>query len=296
MKKETKSVYEIITETVVDMIEKKGVLPWQIPWNTTTEAMNYKSKKEYRGVNAFLTRMSVFANGYSNSCFLTFNQVKELGGMVKKGSKSLPIVFWNFLEKTERDETGKLCKKVIPLVRYYNVFNLDQIDGIEWKLPKSETFCNTPIASCEYIVAGFKNAPEYSFGGDKAFYAPAFDKIRIPVKEQFAKIENFYSTLFHEFAHSTGHKSRLNRDGVANIQAFGSVDYGKEELIAEMTAAFLCAKAGIENETINQSAAYLANWLRAIKANPKLLIESSSSAQKASDYILGVVTKGKDEE
>jgi antirestriction protein ArdC len=146
----------------------------------------------------------------------------------------------------------------------------------------------TPIECCEQIVAGYKGAPEVTHGHTKAAYRPSADEVIMPSAERFHSNEEYYSTLFHEFTHSTGHKSRLARKGIVDADAsFGDDKYGREELVAEMGAAFLCGHAGIEASTIDNSASYLAGWLKVIKGDPKLIVQAAGAAQKAADLILG---------
>jgi len=289
MKNETKTpAYEIVTKKIIELIEEKKVLPWQIPWKISAidrGTCNYKTKHLYRGVNAFLTQLAVYVYGYSTPYFLTFNQASDLGGSVKKGAKGLPILFWHFLKKQEKNDAGGVEEVTTPIARYYTVFNLDQIDNIQVPENKEEMFFHDPIKACEKVLKEAP-APKIEYLGSRACYSPLTDVITLPVKGKFPKVENFYSTLFHELTHSTGHKSRLNRSSVAEAQTFGTLNYGKEELIAEMGAAFLCGYCGIENETITTNAAYLKEWLSIIKKTPKILIEASSAAQKATDLLL----------
>lgn len=184
--------------------------------------------------------------------------------------------------------------KRIPFLRYYNVFNVAQCDGIE--LPSEETILSpeprpSPIETAEAIVQGMPKRPEIRTGLDRAFYQPAADFVGMPSVEQFKSGEEYYSTLFHELTHATGHKSRLNRKGVAdsegNWSAFGSEPYSKEELCAEMGAAFLCGEAGIVERTVENSASYIASWLQRLKNDSKLVVTAAAQAQKAADYILG---------
>lgn len=282
--------YEVITKKLIEMIEEKKVLPWQIPWKVNGDeynTKNYKTKHAYRGVNAFLTQLAVYCYGYTSPFFVTFNQASDLGGQVKKGSKGLPVIFWNFIKKTEVNTKGETEEVSIPIAKYYTVFNIDQIEGVDWKVEKKkDSVEHEPIKTCEKVLKNKSKKPKIVYGGNRACYSPELDNIRIPSQKQFDEIENFYSTLFHELVHATGHKNRLNRSTVTELCPFGSTNYGKEELVAEMGAAFLCGHCGIENSTIDSSAAYLQSWLTTIKKTPKLLIEASGAAQKAVDYLL----------
>lgn len=281
-------VYQIVTDKMIEALEK-GVCPWQKPWKTTSSDIlpsNYISRKPYQGLNVFL----LLCSGYSCPYFVTFKQAKELGGSVKKGEKGWMVVYWNFLPKKDTQgnpimENGK--PKMIPFLRYYTVFNLEQTEGIKWDKPKApEGLAFSPNEACEQIVKQMPNAPVITFSGNSAYYAPSLDRVNIPPKESFVSIAKLYSTLFHELVHSTGHASRLNREGITSLEGFGSDSYSREELVAEMGAAFLCGHAGILNETADNSAAYLANWIKKLREDSKLIVKAATQAQKAANYIM----------
>jgi antirestriction protein ArdC len=208
-------------------------------------------------------------------------------GGVKKGERGRPVVFWKWLNKTGADGKpefdGKGKPKQIPFMRHYTVFNLDQCDGIEWDRPKLKKHQGIPAA--EKLVASMPNPPKIEGGGSAAWYKPSADLVKMPDKGRFKTVEAYYSTLLHELGHSTGHQSRLDRKSLTDATYFGSHLYSQEELIAELTAVFLCAHVGIEKAVIDNSAAYLKHWIGAIKENPKVLISSAQAAQRASDYI-----------
>lgn len=275
------AVYQIITDRILGLLEK-GTIPWKKPWNSSVGLpKNLVSKKEYRGVNTFL----LGALSYEVPYFLTFNQAKELGGAPKKGEKGCPVAFWKMLDGEIKD--GK--KEKIPLLRYYTVFNVSQCEGIpESKLPKIEKRNNNPIEDAEKIVSEMQKAPKVVMGMSRAAYCPSLDVVEMPDRNAFKDSESYYSTLFHELTHSTGHKSRLNRKGITEEKAsFGTQSYGKEELVAEMGASFLCGTVGIINSVIEDNAAYLAGWISRIKEDPKLVVNAAGAAQKAADFILG---------
>lgn len=170
---------------------------------------------------------------------------------------------------------------------YSNVFNLSQTEGID--LPESalqRTRTNDPIEECERIVAGMPNPPAFE-QSDKAWYAPSRDVVGMPSIGLFRSSEEYYSTFFHELTHSTGHKSRVGREGFESVQSFGSESYSREELVAEVGAAMLCGVTGIENRTIENSAAYLKTWIERLKSDSRLIVGAASAAQRAADYILG---------
>jgi antirestriction protein ArdC len=281
-----KDVYSIVSERIIALLEQ-GTIPWQKPWQGGAMLpRNLISKKPYRGVNVFL----LHAMSYGNPYWLTFKQAQELGGNVKRGEKASPVVFWKWLELDEQDEKGKA--KRVPMLRYYSVFNASQCDGIETPLPENKQREHAPIETAEQIVASMPKRPTVEHGGNKACYSPAFDRVDMPNPQTFNSGEDYYSTLFHELTHSTGHESRLNRKGVAGSEgewsAFGSAPYAKEELVAEMGAAFLCGQAGIVERTLDNSAAYLAGWLERLRNDNKLVVLAAAQAQKAADFILNV--------
>lgn len=279
-------VYEIITNKIIEKLEA-GVVPWHKPWGSAGEPKNLVSKKEYRGINTFLLGCS----GHSSAYWATFKQIKEKGGKLKKGAKSEMIVFWKKHEKNGEDtdsaETAEdgLSKRFV--LRYYRVFNLSDVDGIETDEDKEENKIDfVPIEKAEEITESFKTKPPVKHDKQRAFYYPAGDYINMPKKQSFESEEEYYSTLFHELAHSTGHKSRLNREGIEDqAAAFGTKTYSKEELVAEITAAFLCAEAKIEG-VFDNSAAYICGWVKKFKDKPKMIVLASAAAQRASDYIL----------
>jgi antirestriction protein ArdC len=286
-------VYEIITERVIALLEK-GTAPWSRPWGASAGAAapaNFVSRRPYSGINALLLGCS----GFGCPFWVTFNQAKSLGGSVRKGEKGTPVVFWKFLQKTDENGNPVFDAKGQPVkvgfLRYFTVFNLEQTDGIEWSAPaKIENTFNADEA-CEGIVRDMPQAPVIRYGGDRAYYAPSLDFVQLPERATFKSPAAFYSTAFHELIHATGHESRLNRKGVSTkIDAqhrFGSADYSREELVAEMGAAFLCGVGGILNESIDNSAAYLKAWIEALKGDSKLVVIAAAQAQKAVEFVLG---------
>jgi len=290
-------VYEIITNKIIEYLEQ-GVIPWKKPWKYATP-QNMIRQKPYRGINTFILRTESAMKGFKSPFWLTFNEVKKLGGSVKKGEHSTMITFWKIkeyqveIETDELDQNGKPITeektKRTPILRYYRVFNLDQTIGIpEKKIPKLELKEHEPIKEAETIINNMQNVPDIIHTDTGAWYSPTKDRVNVPDKSRFDYVEGYYSAMFHELGHSTGHQSRLSRyNGNANETMFGSESYSKEELIAEMCASFLCGETGIENETLENSAGYIQNWLEKLKNDKKLVMIASGQAQKASDYILG---------
>ena len=278
------SVYEIVTEKIIKQLES-GVAPWRKPWTCQIPA-NQLTQKEYRGLNVF----TLASQGFPSRFWLTFNQATKLGGRIRKGEKSSPVIFWNVGE--EREMTTQDSKKETSrpfLLRYYSVFNFSQTEGID--IPASllqEARTNDPIAACEQIVANMPNPPAFQ-QSDKAWSSPSRDVVGMPARGLFHSSEEFYATEFYELGHSSGHPKRLHRENFDNPAHFGSESYSKEELIAEMTAAMLCGVAGIEQKTIENSAAYLKTWIARIKSDSRLLVSAASQAQKAADFVQGKI-------
>jgi len=246
--------YDVITARIIEKLEE-GTIPWRKPWNVETGAPRNIRGTPYRGINVFL----LGCQAYDSPVWLTFNQAREIGGSVKRGERGSPVVFWKWLEKAD-PETGK--KERIPLLRYYSVFNVSQCEGVPVPSLDQPVRSHRPIEECEKVVQGYENGPAIQHGGGAAFYNPGADRVTIPATERFASPEDYYATLFHELGHSTGHRSRLAREGVTDAKRFGSHDYSREELVAEMAAAFLAGRCGIELQTLDNSAAYIGNWLR----------------------------------
>ena len=280
------NVYEIVTEQVIKQLEQ-GVAPWKKPWRCEMPC-NLISGKEYRGINPFL----LASQGYGSRYWLTFNQANKLGGHVRKGEKSSIVTFWKIGEfSKENKETGKLEDRKSILLRYFAVFNVEQTEGIADKLGLGKAGPRVPnIEACESIVSGMPNAPAMQ-QSDRAWYKPSSDTVGMPSRSLFGNAEEYYSTLFHELTHSTGHGSRVGREGIEDLAAFGSESYSKEELIAEMGAAMLCGVTGIVPATIQNSASYLQHWINRLKGDSKLLVSAASAAQKAADYIRNVSAK-----
>ena len=276
-------VYEVINNRIMELLQQ-GTVPWRKTWNAQSNyPKNIVSKKDYRGVNVFMLACMPFSSPY----WLTFKQAQDKGGNVKKGEKSTPVIFWKWLDKNDSDNETSTNGK-IPMLRYYSVFNIEQTEGIEAPPTTESINTFTPIEMAEQIIAGMPYKPEIKYGGNKASYSPMLDYVKLPVPTAFQSPEEYYSTAFHELTHSTGHASRVGRIGVTQTNYFGSHEYSKEELVAEMGAAFLCGHAGIENTIIENSAAYIAGWLKALKNDKTLLVHAAAQAQKASDFILNI--------
>jgi antirestriction protein ArdC len=281
--KQKRNIYEEITTTIITKLEQ-GLIPWNKPWSSGGPAKNLSSKKEYRGINQMLLGMSDYKSPY----WVTFKQAKALKGQVRKGEKSTMVVFWKMVRVKDEDDEAK----IVPFLRHYCVFNVEQCDGLESVVPGTESVPEPldfePLAAAEAIVQGMPNAPSIEHKGTRACYAPAKDAIRMPEQKDFDSVESYYATLFHELGHSTGHRSRLNRDTMSDVAAFGSQTYSKEELVAEFTSAFLCGRCDIAPAIIENAAAYIQGWLKKLRNDNRLLVNAGAQAQKAADYILNV--------
>ena len=256
----------------------------------------------YRGINIFMTLFQ----GYASPFWITRAQVKKAGGTIKRltdGTTMIdregnevaafepytPIIFWKFPTKEEEEEEGRRA-----FCRFYQVWNCEQVNGINHLVEEAFAGVSTsepkePIEAAELLVAGYPGAPEIAHGDSKCRYIPSKDRVSMPDITAFEDAEGYYRALFHELTHSTGHLSRLERDGIANHAAFASHEYSEEELIAEMGASLLSGFAGIGSEEADEnSAAYLDFWLKKLKADPNLLVSAGGAAQKAIDHIRNI--------
>lgn len=304
-----------IVDRIVDLIEKGQPLPWVKPWSTDTNTVTVingvktvtihhhcwnRRGTPYKGVNTYLPHGE----------YITWNQCQAEGGKVKKGAKAWPVVYWNFKKIEEQDPiTGETKEKKIPLLKLYQVFNLKDCEGIEQKHNPKPTVVEIPIihtetknpddvplnTAAEAIIDDYISRAGNGFHvvknkvGDRAFYAPALDYVQVPHRSQFNDESEYYSTMFHELGHSTGHSSRLKRFGDSDTSAaFGTQTYSKEELIAEATAATILNAIGLENgNSFRNSAAYIKGWSSSIKKDPMMYITAATKAQAAVDLILG---------
>lgn len=286
-------LFQIITDRIVTELEQ-GVIPWQKPWSGVQGAISHTTGKRYSLLNQILL-------GCRSGEFITFKEAQREGGHIKKGEKASMIVFWKFLDAAKRDDDGnvvydadgKLVTESVPFLRYYNVFHIDQCEDIQPRFAEAETPGEhlSPDDAAEQIVqdyahrSGVKLTVEHS---DRAFYQPSTDSVIVPELAQFTSIAEYYSTLFHELTHSTGHQSRLNR--LTDVAAFGSESYSKEELVAELGAAFLVNHAGLEtSSSFRNSAGYIQSWLKALKDDKRLIVSAAGKEDKAVAMILNSV-------
>ena len=269
-------IYAEITNRMIAEMEK-GESPWRKPWMAAGSAISHTTGKPYSLLNQMLL-------GKAGE-WLTFKQVQQEGGYVRKGEKARFLVFWKWIDK-EDEETGETTQ--VPYLRYYNVFHLSQCEGI--KARYSETLRRPAQAdeAAEAIIAAYvmrEGVRMENVKGDRAFYRPSTDSIILPLREQFKDTAEYYGTAYHEIIHSTGHAKRLARlDTTAN---FGGEEYSKEELVAEIGSAALVNHVGLETaKSFRNSAAYCQSWLQALKNDKRFIVSAAGKADKAVQYIL----------
>ena len=270
-------IYSEISNRIIQEMEQ-GIIPWMKPWMASGRAISHTTGKPYSLLNQMLL-------GRAGE-YLTYKQVQEEGGWVRKGEKAHMVVSWKWIYK-EDEETGEVQQ--IPFLRYYNVFHIDQCKGIKARFAAQPLRTATADAAAEAIIADYvkrEGVHMEHVEGDRAFYRPATDSITLPLLKQFKETAEYYGTAFHEMVHSTGHAKRLNRlDATA---FFGSEAYSKEELIAEIGSAALVNRAGLETaKSFRNSAAYVQNWLQVLKNDKRFIVSAAGKAEKAVALILG---------
>lgn len=268
-------VYQIITDKILEQLNN-GVVPWRKPWDQPTAAPlflqhNYVSGHAYRGINVWLTAFA----GYQCPAWVTMNQLNKLGHRLQPNQRSTLVIYWNMWKPDQDKEEQK------PVLRYYKVWNLEQTT-VPWTMADQPTL---PQSTADDIVKQYDGPSIIHDNVDAAYYIPLADSVHMPMPDQFPTTDDYYQVLFHELAHSTGHESRLARKELRYYQLSSRP---MEELIAEITASFLCAVARLEPD-IDRSAAYIDVWRKRISEDPELVVKAASKAQKASDLILGKI-------
>lgn len=278
-----RDLYQSVTDRIVAKLET-GVMPWVKGWNAGTSIpMNAVSNRPYSGINVLLFWSAADA-GYARPRYLTYKQATECGGHVRKGEHGTKVYYFKQLEiadKNNPDET-----KQIPMLREYTVFNVDQCEGLPDHVRIGPDAGKVNPDNREALADDFirSTGADFREGAGKPCYIPSRDFITVPAWSDFHSQPEYYAAAFHELVHWSGHKSRLDRDLSGR---FGNDAYAAEELIAELGAAFLCAEFGFDNAHDNQ-AAYLAGWLKILKADPRAIFTAASKAQKAADYLRGL--------
>lgn len=274
-----RDIHQEITNQIIAALEQ-GVAPWACPWQQVGPPRNASSGRRYSGINQLVLGLVGLMREYTCQEWLTFNQAKALGGSIRKGEKGVRIIFYKMIGRDDEEATGEDDEsRVIPIMRHFTVFNLDQIEGIErpeWTLPEG-----LGVDAAEKIIEA--SGAEIMHGGDRASYIPKLDLVRMPDKERFEDAGAYYATVFHELTHWTGHQSRLARDGIIGSHKHGTPEYAYEELVAELGAAFLCAEVGIEGELRHEE--YIGSWLEVLKGDKRAIFRASASAQKAANYL-----------
>jgi len=278
-------VYSKITNIIIEQLGK-GIIPWENPNINGVRAQNLLTGHIYSGVNPLILQMS------DTPFFMTFKQAVTAKASVKKGAKSLPVVFWKVVEKQVENEEGEQEFKKLFVLKYYNVFKITDIENLpERLLKKADSMLkdNKKILSCEEIITNYPNAPKIknfipTASMSSNGYGPSFDTVYSQPINMFKTDNHYYTTMFHELTHSTGHVSRLNRLSEDSLN-FGSKLYAKEELIADLGAAFLMAEAGQKVNYTNK-AAYIQSWMKALENDNRLIITAAGKAEKAVNHIL----------
>lgn len=276
-------VYSRVTNRIIELLER-GVIPWRKPWQPNGMPKNLISQRPYTGINAMLLNSLDYAQNH----FLTWHQLQQIGGSVKKGEKGALIIFQTKTEKTiERDEELVVEKRSI--LRYYYVYNVEQCSGIPQKYLQ---YTKIPVEiinkSCEKIIQEMPLPPIIYYRGHQAYYHTKDDYVNVPKLEHFDSIASFYEVTMHELVHSTGSLKRVGRKSVYENPHFGSEEYSMEELIAEIGACYLTSIGGVGIGHLENSAAYIQNWLYVLKNDKKFIVQAASKAQRAVEYILNI--------
>lgn len=273
-------VYQVVTDRIIELL-KQGTVPWRQPWTDKGLPMNAVTKRPYRGINMMLLNTYDF----EHNLFLTWKQIKTIGGSVLKGEKGTFIVFTKMVEK-EVERNGKKEMEKRSFLRYYKVFNIAQCKDIPVPFLPNENNEVMPLLECASVINEMKDAPEIIHKKPDAFYVPSEDYINMPKMKTFQSSEGYYGTLFHELIHSTGHKNRLGRKEVYENPKFGTEMYSLEELVAEIGACYLNSYCGILIADMSNNAAYIQSWLAVFNGDKKIVMKAASWAQQAVEYIL----------
>lgn len=284
-------IYTRITNQIVAALEQ-GVKPWTQPWNAAHAAGHVSrplrhNGQPYAGINVLTLWASAMERQHAAPIWMTFKQALELGGHVRKGEKGAPVVYANTLIRTEEGADGEDEERAIPFLKAYTVFNIEQIDGLPahyYAPANAEPNPDERIAHADSFFTA--TGADIRHGGDSAFYVPSLDFIQMPEFAAFRDAQSYYATLAHESCHWTRHKSRLDRD--LGRKHFGDDGYAREELVAELGAAFLCADLGLRLEDRADHAAYIASWLKVLKDDRRAIFTAAAHAQRAADFLHGL--------
>lgn len=291
-------VYSRVTSRIIADLEQ-GVRPWLKPWAAShTEGRIARPLRAngtpYRGINVLLLWGDAIEKGYSRNIWMTYKQAEEIGAHIRKGEHGSLVVYADRMTKTETNEKGEELEREIPFMKGYTVFNVEQIEDLPAHYLAQPEQKAEPLELIEQAEAFFtKTGATFRHGGNRAFFSPAQDLIQLPPAEAFKDAESYAATKAHELIHWSGHESRLAREFG---KRFGDTAYAREELVAELGAAFLCADLGITPETREDHAAYLDNWLQVLKEDKRAIFSAASHAQKAADYLHSLQGEGREEE
>jgi antirestriction protein ArdC len=286
-----KDVYTRVTDRIVADLEK-GIRTWMKPWSAEHTAGKISrplrhNGTPYRGMNILLLWGEAMAKGYAAPIWMTFKQALELNAHVRKGEHGSLVVYANSITKTETNDKGEDTEREIPFMKGYTVFNVEQIEGLPahyYAKPENPLPLSQRIESADHFLTA-TGATIYH-GGNQAFYAPGRDIVQMPPFEAFRDKESYYATALHELTHWTNHKIRLDRS--FDAKRFGDHGYAREELVAELGAAFLCADLGITPEIRDDHAAYLGHWLTVLKEDKRAIFSAAAHAQRAADFLHGL--------
>lgn len=281
-------IYQTVTNRIITALEA-GTPPWVRPWKGETDPfpINAETRRVYRGINFVSLQLEAQLCGYTRNCWMTYRQAIERGGQVRKGARGVPVVFWKLRKISSKAETepwpdsNDVEDRIIPLIRYFTVFNVAQIDGlpVELSAPEPSIPAWTSEEAAEQVINN--SGADIRYGGFRAFYQPSQDFVQIPLRSAFADASSYYATTLHELVHFTGHPTRLDRQLTTR---FGDEAYAMEELIAELGSAFLCAHARVNGQL--QHASYIGNWLKVLRNDKRAIFIASSKGQQASDFLL----------
>ena len=277
-------LYDKIASRIVAQMED-GVLPWHRPWSVNAGARVSKPLREnavpYQGINVLILWGAAMDAGYASPFWMTYRQASSIGAQVRRGERATHIVFAKTAKKKERDASGAEIEAIVPVRRVYAVFNADQIDGLPEKYVPEVPDVNPDErdAACQAWID--RLGIEVRYGGGSAYYAPGPDRIQMPPFETFESSQTFYSTLLHEATHATGHRTRLDR----LRGRFDDRARAREELVAELGSAFLCADLGIASAPRADHASYIASWLELLSDEPRAVFDAATQAQQAVEFL-----------
>lgn len=282
-------IYQRITDLIIEKLNQ-NIVPWQKTWKTAYP-QNLISGLRYNGINIMLLGMQ----DYESNQWLSFKQCRDIGGNIRKDEKASLVVFWKPIVNIscQENDSDDVEADIHFLLRYYYVFNISQCNLPDEVLKKRNTMSMNPkIMEAEQIIQNYKNPPEIITNNiiSNPRYLPRLDRIEIQSIDLFNSSDDYYASLYHECIHSTGAKNRLARKGIIDKIQFGTENYSKEELVAEIGASYLCNISGIQ-KTIDSQASYIQNWLQALNNDNRMILIAASQAQKACDYILSTTNQ-----